>query len=149
MRFTTTAISLISLASTSLAAATAGIKSECVDPIYLTVTNSTQQSTQYTIAPNGSYSQPITGQGNSYGITKRPDYYSSSTPKFVFGWTDSTSDNLTYWSVSSVDGNPLNGTAGEGGFNVVFADPTCPEATTYDGQVHTCPDYNSFVIYLC
>lgn len=149
MRFASTAvIGLLSSASSSLAA-TAGIKSQCKEQIYLTVTDSTQQSIQYTIAPNGTYSQPLTGQGNSYGITKSPDYYSSSTPKFVFSWTDSTSDHLTYWSVSSVDGNPLNGTAGEGGFDVIFADPTCPEATTYDGKVHTCPDYNNFVIYLC
>ncbi|GAB7352678.1 hypothetical protein MBLNU459_g3040t2 [Dothideomycetes sp. NU459] len=143
-----TILSLLSLASTSFAA-TAGIKSQCNDQVYLTVTNSTQQSTQYTIAPNGTYSQPLAGSGNSYGITKDPDYYSSSTPKFVFGWTDSTSDQLTYWSVSSVDGNPLVGGAGEGGFNVVFSDPTCSGATTYDGQVHTCPDYNSVVVYLC
>ncbi|GAB7352679.1 hypothetical protein MBLNU459_g3040t1 [Dothideomycetes sp. NU459] len=124
-----TILSLLSLASTSFAA-TAGIKSQCNDQVYLTVTNSTQQSTQYTIAPNGTYSQPLAGSGNSYGITKDPDYYSSSTP-------------------NSVDGNPLVGGAGEGGFNVVFSDPTCSGATTYDGQVHTCPDYNSVVVYLC
>lgn len=134
MHFTTATAALFGLATTSLAA-TVSVKSQCNQPLYLTYTNSSNFNTQYPIAVNGSYSQPLGGKGNQFGITKDPNYFSASTPKFVFGYSDST-DKLTYWSVSAVDGNPFDGS----NFLVSASEPSCTTASTYDGQVHTCTE---------
>lgn len=132
MHFITATATLIGFASTSLAA-TAGIKSNCNQPIYLTYTDSDAHITSTTIAINGTYSQTLGGKGNQFGIAKNPDYFTPSTPKLVLGFSDST-DKLTYWSVSTVDGNP------EISFLVSASDTSCSTASTIDSQVHTCTD---------
>lgn len=132
MHFITATATLIGFASTCLAA-TSGIKNNCNQPIYLTYTDSDADIISTTIAINGTYSQTLGGKGNQFGLTKIADYFTPSTPKLILGFSDST-DLLTYWSVSTVDGNP--GIS----FLVSASDPSCSTASTIDGQVHTCTD---------
>lgn len=143
MRFNIATATLLSLASTSLAA-TVGIVSRCNQTTYVTVTNSSQASTQYKIAANGSYNQPLVGTGNAFGITLEANYFVNTTPKLIVGFSDGTTDHLTYWAVSSVDGNPF---AGLNGFVVAPSDPSCTETATLDGQVHVCTDTVSYMLF--
>lgn len=145
MQFTTVIAPLLISASTSFAA-TAGVKNNSDKTIFVTVTNSSQTSTEYTIAANGSYSQPLIGMGNVLGVTLDPNYFSSSTKKFIFGYTDSPSAKLSYWTVSNVDGDPFDGSTPDvTKFLVSASDVSCSTASTYDGQVHTCTDTVSVV----
>ena len=50
----------------------------------------------------------------------------------IFG--TSVDNTGLYWTVSSVDGDPM---AGEG-FNVTSTNDVCGQALGYDGQVHVC-----------
>ncbi|KAF1347052.1 hypothetical protein BDV97DRAFT_231835 [Delphinella strobiligena] len=145
MRFNIATAILISLASTSFAA-TVGVVSRCNRTTYVTFTNSAQVSTQYKIAPNGSYNQPLVGTGNAFGITVEANYFVPTTPKLVVGFSVGTTDHLTYWGVTFVDGNPFSGL---NGFVVAPSDPSCTETTTSDGQVHVCTYTANLVIYLC
>ncbi|KAL1297647.1 hypothetical protein AAFC00_006203 [Neodothiora populina] len=142
MRFIIGSAALLAMGSGALAAV-AGVKNLCSTTIYVTVTNSSMMSIQYTIASNGTYSQPLAGMGNQFGITTDPSYYSTQSPKFVFGFSDSTSASLTYWSITSVDGSPFDT------FLVATSEPTCTNATAYDGQVHTCTDTADIAVVLC
>lgn len=135
----TTSIALLSLASTSVAA-TVGVVNHCNENVYLTIADASQVSQQYNITVNGNYSQPLVGTNNQFGISKSSDYYAATTAKFIFGYSDDTADALTYWSVSNLNGDPLTGGAGEGGFAVIPSDSSCANTTTYDNKVYTCVD---------
>lgn len=139
---------LLSLAATSLAAL-ATVDNASGVTIYLTVTNSSQISVEHTIDAGTNYTQPLTGMGNAYGITLAPDYFSLETKKFVLGFTDSSAQNLTYWSVSNVDGNPFDGsTAGVTSFLVDTSFPSCSNTTSYDGAVHVCSDAADLILHV-
>lgn len=143
MRFSTVTLGLLSATSTALAG-TVTIQNNAKEIVYLTETLSDQTSTSSTIAVNASYSEVAAGQGKSLGITLNPNYFSPSTPKLIFGYSVDTMSGLVYWTVSSVDGNPFS--APGDGFNVEPSDPTCTNATTYDGQVHTCGSAANFTL---
>jgi len=137
------AAGLLALTTTAIAGS-ASVVNRCKEDAFLTVTLSTQQSTTHQIAgSNGSYSEPITGQGNSWGITKTNDYFSASTPKLIWGFSDAAP--TLYYTVSNVDGDPM---AGEG-FNISSTDAGCGSVTSYDGSTHTCSDSNNFTLTLC
>lgn len=144
---TVTAAGILSLATTAFAVGNAIVDNDCVESVYLTITRSDQTSTQRTIAgTNGTYSEVLSGQGNSFGVTKSADYWSSTTPKLIFGYSEGN-DGLSYWTVSTVDGDP---TAGEG-WKVAPSVSTCTSATngTMAGQVYTCTNTADLVLTLC
>lgn len=143
MHFLIATAGLLSLASTALAG-NAIVKNNCQEQIFLTITLADQSSTQQAIAGSGgSFSEPISGQGNSFGITKTSDYYSASTPKLIWGFTDSTP--TLYYSVSNVDGDPMSGET----WSVSATDGSCSSISSYDGKVYTCADTNNFTLNLC
>lgn len=143
MHFSVAAAGLLALASTALAGNSI-VKNNCAEQVYLTITDSSQSSTQYALAGNGgSYSAPISGQGNSFGITKNSDYYSASTAKLIWGFSD-TPPTL-YYSVSSVNGDPFSGES----WKLSATDGSCASVSNYDGQTNTCADSNDFTLALC
>ena len=139
MRFITTTAIVVSLVSSSFAS-TVGVVSRCNQNLYLLVSNSTVAGAPIALAPNGTYSQPLVGSGNQFGVAKDSDYYATTTAKFTFGFSVATDSHLTYWSIGTVNGDPFAGTIGGSGFLVAPSDSTCSIANTFDGQVHTCTD---------
>ena len=143
MRFSTTLAGLVALASTALAG-NAIVQNNCQEDVYLTITRADQSSTQQRLAGNGGrYSEPVSGNGNSFGLTKNADYFSASTPKLIWGFSDSPP--TVYYTVSNVNGDPF---AGEG-FNLAATDAGCGVVTGYDGATHTCADSNDFTLTTC
>ncbi|KAF1826114.1 uncharacterized protein K489DRAFT_291367, partial [Dissoconium aciculare CBS 342.82] len=105
MRFTVAAASVIAFAASS-SASLITVTNNCANSVFLTSTNSAQQ----TNGPNelkagANYVTQIVGQGNSLGVTLNSDYYSPNTAKLILG--TSTASGTLYWSVSSVNGNPF------------------------------------------
>ena len=139
-----TAASLLAIASTALAAGTATVQNNCQEQVYLTITRSDQSSTIQSLAGSGGlYSEPIANQGNSFGLTKNDQYYSASTPKLIWGFSDAAP--TLYYTVSNVDGDAF---AGES-FALSASDAGCGVVSSYDGQVHACDDGNNFTLTLC
>ncbi|GAB7347033.1 hypothetical protein MBLNU459_g3176t1 [Dothideomycetes sp. NU459] len=137
------AASLLALASTAIAG-NAIVQNNCQEQVFLTITLSDQSSTQQALAGSGGmYSEPISGQGKSFGITKSSDYYSDSTPKLIWGFSDSAP--TLYYSVSSVNGDPMSGES----WDLSPSDSSCPSVSDYSGNTETCADSNDFTLTLC
>ncbi|CAD0114825.1 unnamed protein product [Aureobasidium uvarum] len=146
MHFITyTTLSLLALA-TSATATFAQVNNNCPIPIWITITNATQQPSQYAVPINGTYLQGRSGIGNAFGLSKTSAYFSPQTPKWTLGFTDSPQDGLLYWSVINADGDAFAGLA----WRVSFSDPACPAMTAYDGGiVHTCAITANLTVTLC
>ncbi|KAI5209103.1 hypothetical protein E4T39_00962 [Aureobasidium subglaciale] len=126
----------LALASPALATF-ATVQNNCAEPVWITITNTTFQTVQYQIATNGTYTQWRVGTGNAYGLSKTSAYFSTSTPKFTLGFSDSPQRPLLYWSVINVDGDPFAGEA----WRISLSDPACTPnlLAGYDGgKVHAC-----------
>jgi len=134
---------LLALASTVMAG-TAYVRNNCQEQVFLTITRANQQSTTQAIAGSGGlYSEPISGEGNSFGITKNDQYYSPDTPKLIWGFSDAVP--TLYYTISNVDGDPM---AGES-FFLSSSQLTCDAVDSYDGATHVCDDSNDFTLTLC
>ncbi|KAI4722986.1 hypothetical protein E4T48_00784 [Aureobasidium sp. EXF-10727] len=144
MHFTTlTTASVLALASSALAGK-AAVKNNCPQDIFLTITRSDQSHTQQKLAANGGYySEQLAGQGNSYGLTKNSDYYSATTPKLIWGASDSA--GVVYYSLNDVDGNPFDGQS----VVVTGSQPNCPAVSGADGSTKACSDSNDFTLTVC
>lgn len=87
------------------------------------------------------------GSGNSVGLTKSSDYWSGNTPKFIFGYTVTSSSpyNQIWWSVNNVNGDPFVGEQ----WNI----SGCGSAgaiTTYGTNAYECADNQVTIdIYTC
>ena len=144
MHFSTaTAAGLPTLATTALAG-TANVVNQCKENVFLTITTGNQQTTTRQIAGSGGrYSAPVSGQGNSWGVTKKSDYYSASTPKLIWGFSDAPP--TLYYTVSQVNGDAFAGQS----FKLSASDAKCGTVSGYDGRTRTCADSNSFTLQLC
>jgi hypothetical protein len=143
MRFSIAITGLATLVSTAIAG-TAIVQNNCSEQVFLTITRGDQSSSQKALAGNGGrYSEPISGNGNSFGVTKSSEYYSPNTPKLIWGFSDSAP--TLYYSVSAVDGNPFNGQK----FQLSASDAACGVVNNFDGAVKACADKNDFTLTLC
>ncbi|KAL1304136.1 hypothetical protein AAFC00_000564 [Neodothiora populina] len=143
MRFQQVIASLALIAGTAVAGS-AVVQNNCNEEVWLTITRADQSSTQQKLAGNGGrYSEQISGQGNSFGLTKNADYYSASTPKLIWGFSDS--NPTLYYSVSSVNGDPF---AGEK-FQLSATDGNCAQVNSYTSFTYTCADSNTFTLATC
>ncbi|KAI5249776.1 hypothetical protein E4T43_00613 [Aureobasidium subglaciale] len=145
--FALTSAIFVALASPVLAAF-ATVQNNCAEPVWITITNTTFQPVQYQIATNGTYTQWRVGTGNAYGLSKTSAYFSTSTPKFTLGFSDSPQDSLLYWSVINANGDPFAGEA----WRISLSDPACTPnlLTGYDGgKVHACGVANNLTVTLC
>jgi hypothetical protein len=139
--------SLVALAG-SASAAFATVQNICPETVWITITNSTWSPIQYPIPTNGTYAQWRSGTGNAFGLSKTSAYFSTQTPKFTFGFSDSPIDHLLYWSVINVNGDPF---AGES-WHISLSDTTCTPnpLSGYDGgAVHACGDAANITVTLC
>ena len=137
----TTVAAFTALASTALATGSVVVKNNCGNAVFLTRTGSNQQSSQSQINPGGSYSQTISGQGNSWGVTTSSDYYSPNTAKLIWGWSDSA--GTVYYSLNTVDGSPFSTV------DIVSSDSSCPAVTSPDGKTVTCGDGATLTLNVC
>ncbi|KAF2154181.1 hypothetical protein K461DRAFT_277283 [Myriangium duriaei CBS 260.36] len=134
---------LSALAATAFAG-TANVVNRCNQPAYLTITRSDQTTQTYTLAAGqGQYHEVIKGQGNSYGVTLDPNYYSPNTPKLIWGVSDVPP--TLYYSVNTVDGNPFANL----GFSLVTSDSTCSGVNSPDARTRTCGDGAQLTLNLC
>jgi hypothetical protein len=105
MHLPTTTLSLLITSTTALS--TQEVWNWCADPFYLVNVNSTGSTTgPLKIAPGGGdWTTPITGVGNSLGVSINDQFWSSNTSKLV--WGSSTDAGILYWTVSNVNGDPF------------------------------------------
>ncbi|KAG9939767.1 hypothetical protein KCU98_g19322, partial [Aureobasidium melanogenum] len=82
--------------ATSASATFAQVNNNCPVPVWITITNATQQPSQYAIPIDGTYLQERSGVGVAFGLSKTSAYFSPSTAKFTLGFTDSPQDSLLY-----------------------------------------------------
>ncbi|KAG9694900.1 hypothetical protein KCU81_g3174, partial [Aureobasidium melanogenum] len=146
MHFFAYAVTSLLAYATSASATFAQVNNNCPVPVWITITNATQQPSQYAIPIDGEYIQGRSGVGVAFGLSKTSAYFSPNTPKFTLGFTDSPSDSLLYWSVINADGDPF---AGEP-WRVSLSDPSCAPLTAYDGgMVHACSILANLTVTLC
>jgi hypothetical protein len=106
MHATSLTSSLLAFASTALAVSSQAVLNNCGESVWLTVTNSTQQTTgPFEVKSTGAWEGPIVGAANSLGVTKNDQFWSADTSKLILGTT--TSSGTLYWSVNDVNGNPV------------------------------------------
>ncbi|KAK6439288.1 hypothetical protein LTR95_004506 [Oleoguttula sp. CCFEE 5521] len=139
MQITATALSaILTLATSTHALSHQAVLNICNETLYLTYINSNKPTAgPFPLLAFANTELPITGVGNSLGVSKSDQYWSPQTPKLILG--TSTDNGILYWSVSYVDGDPFAGqkvavtSAGR------VAD-VCQNSTGYDGKVHACQD---------
>lgn len=146
MHFFAFATASILALATSASATFAQVNNNCAVPVWITITNATQQPSQYAIPIDGTYLQGRSGVGNAFGLSKTSAYFSPSTPKWTLGFTDSPTDSLLYYSVINADGDPFAGQS----WRVALSDPSCASLTAYDGGVvHACSISANLTVTLC
>ncbi|KAF2221088.1 hypothetical protein BDZ85DRAFT_23949 [Elsinoe ampelina] len=143
MQLTTTLTLLTAALASTAAAGNAVVWNRCTDTIYLTITRANQQSTTRPIASGQRYTETIANQGNSFGVTRNPDYFSPNTPKLIWGF--SNAPPTLYYSVSQVNGDPFAGAK----FRLKSSDGNCQAITGYDGRTRTCGSNNDYTLVAC
>jgi hypothetical protein len=146
MHFVAYATASLLALTTSVSATFAQVNNNCPVPVWITITNSIQQPSQYAVPINGTYLQTRSGIGNAFGLSKTSAYFSPTTPKWTLGFTDSPQDQLLYWSVINASGDPFAGQP----WSVVLSDPSCAPLTAYDGgRIHACGIAANLTVTLC
>ncbi|KAK6434409.1 hypothetical protein LTR95_009413, partial [Oleoguttula sp. CCFEE 5521] len=109
MHFTTKNIlAIIALTTSTHALSHQVVLNNCNETLYLTYVNSTKSTTGPSpLLAFANAELTIIGVGNSLGVSKSDQYWSSQTPKLILG--TSTDNGILYWSVSYVDGDPFAG----------------------------------------
>jgi hypothetical protein len=106
------ALLLTTLLTTSTTAlSTQEVWNWCADPLFVVNVNSTGSVTgpDKLVPGGGNWTSPILGSGNSLGVARTDQYWSTNTSKLI--WGTSTDANALYWTVSNVDGDPFAGGA--------------------------------------
>lgn len=96
---TFTAAGLATIAA-SVSASSVQVNNYCDTPCWITLVNSTYGSSQFELGSGQAWVENISGAGNSLGLTKTADYWSSSTPKLILGTTIDSAK--LWWSVNDV-----------------------------------------------
>ena len=116
------------------------VKDYCRENVFLYLANASATTGPFELASGTAFIHNITGEGISVGVVKNVnDYWSASGPKLVLGASASASQAVLYWTINSVNGDPMKGET----FSVTSegkVDDVCGHATSYDGQVHACAD---------
>lgn len=100
MHFLNTITFGVAALAASASASSLEVNNYCSQSLWLNFVNSSQGYSQTELKSGTAFLQDISGKGNSLGVTKSSDYYSSKTAKFILG---TTIDNaLLWWSVSNV-----------------------------------------------
>jgi len=141
MHFSTITVASILALASSAVAGRAVVHNNCDQDLYLTIARGNgARPPQVKIPKNGGeWSEDYQGVGNSLGITKNANFYSASTPKLVFGYSDQPP--TVYYSVSNQDGNiglpwHLDGSG------------SCPDFKTVSGT-KACGDNEWLYLYVC
>ncbi|KAK5127220.1 hypothetical protein LTR85_008582 [Meristemomyces frigidus] len=147
MRSFITTASLLAYA-TSAYATNYIVKDYCTENVFLFFANSSLTTEPFELASGEAYTHDITGSGISVGVVKNADdYWSATGPKLILGTTANETEAELYWTVSSVDGDPMKGE----GFSVTSdgrVPNVCGNATSYDGLVHACADDGNVTLSL-
>lgn len=136
-----TSLAVVSTIAATALAGSASVVNKCNHDIFLTISEPNKASTQHTIKAGAKFTQPVVGSGNSWGLTNNANYYSASTPKLIWGWSDSS--NTVYYSVNTVDGNPYSK------FSLNTNDSKCSNVNSPDARTRTCPSSADFTLTTC
>jgi len=111
------------------------VQNYCHESIWLTFANVTETRPSEVLPSGEAYVSNLEGENKSLGVTwNESDYWTADGKKLILG--ASISNNLLYWTISSVNGDPFAGD----GFKVTSNGNVCGNATTVDGQYHVCDD---------
>lgn len=83
MHFLTSVSLVLAMASSTLAAGHASIVNRCSSTVYLTINRPGVFGSPVALKSGKTYSEEYEGTGNSLGVTKNSNFYSSSTPKLI------------------------------------------------------------------
>lgn len=146
MHFFITIAAGLALISSALATGQAKVVNNCAYPIYITINRPGVFGTAKKFNAHSTYSEAIKGTGNSIGITKNANFYSSGTPKLILGYSDQSP--TLYYSVNHQDGT-LTFASPSPGFKLT-ANGGCPGSNGYNnGKTLTCNNKNSILVTLC
>ena len=124
------------------------VKDYCQEDVFLYFADPTTTTGPFELASGQAYVHNITGEGISVGVVKNAnDYWSSNGSKLILGMSASEAQGVLYWSLTSVNGDPMKGET----FGVTSDGETidvCGHATAYDGQVHGCADNGNVTLTL-
>lgn len=146
----TTAISLLVYA-TSAYATDYIVKDSCPENVFLYFADSSETMGPFELPSSEAYIHNISGSGLSVGVVKNSeDYWSATGPKLIFGVTANQTEAELYWTISSVDGDPMQGES----FSVTSdgrVSNVCGNATSYSTEVHACADDGNvtLTLWLC
>ncbi|KAK5116749.1 hypothetical protein LTR62_007423 [Meristemomyces frigidus] len=118
---------------------------QCSGTISLAKTESDQSAELLSIGPGRSISQSLVNTGNSLGVSLSSNYYATTTPKLILGYTVNTANGLTHYSVGTVDGNPFAPLA----FDLSTSDGSCEGTNTADGVTYQCSDSTDLIFTAC
>ncbi|KAK4540797.1 hypothetical protein LTR36_008874 [Oleoguttula mirabilis] len=137
--FIITATGLLACASSAYATNYI-IKDYCTEKVYLYFADSSATTGPFELDSGEAFTQKITGSGHSIGVVNNTsDYWSATGPKCILGVTANETEAELYWTISTVDGDCLQGKS----FSVTSegrVPDVCGTTTSYDGEVHACAD---------
>lgn len=137
-------LSMIPLISGGLAQSITTANS-CSETIYLAKDDADYDSEIISIGTGSSFGVSLSGTGNSIGVSLVSDFWATTTPKLILGYTVDTTSALTYYSVGTVDGNPFASL----GFSVTSNNAACEGTTSANGVTYACPDSSSLTFTAC
>jgi len=142
--FTTAATAILAYAVAAYATEYI-VKDYCQEDVFLYVADPTGTSAPIKLPSGQAYIHQITGLGNSLGVVKQAsDYWSATGAKLILGTSRNATEDILYWTLSHVNGDPMNHeTFGVGSSRNGQEENVCENATSYDGNdgvVHACPD---------
>jgi hypothetical protein len=146
MHFVATITATLAVASSALALGQAKVVNNCKSSVWLTINRPGVFGQAKEFKSKATYHETYKGTGNSIGITKSSDFYSASTPKLIFGYSDQSP--TVFYSVAAQDGAPSFGSPSPG-FKLT-ATGNCPGSNGYNnGKTLTCSDAQSITVTLC
>ncbi|KAK5693172.1 hypothetical protein LTR97_010648 [Elasticomyces elasticus] len=119
------------------------IKNNCPQTVYIVYSNEQYKSASATLSSGKGLGIILSGLGYSVGLSKDPNFYSTSVPKLILGYSVNSDQDLIYYSLAPDFGNPLQGQS------VSIAGDGCPSVNSADGKTYACAVTRALTYTLC
>lgn len=142
MGFLNTAISLVATITFVLAQddPLINVYNECSYPVWI---DSTTFGGVAEFPAGDGFTQSLSALGNSVGVATNAEYFATTTPKLIFGFSVDSTSEILYYSVTTVDGDPFTT------FSVTGSNSECTTVTSPNGVTYACPATSSLLLTVC
>ncbi|KAJ4352549.1 uncharacterized protein N0V89_007898 [Didymosphaeria variabile] len=149
MRFTTL-LGLSAAAAPALAASTASLYvtndcSESVYVVYATDASGSYVQGQKTLTTGTGFQVILAGLGYSVGFSTDSNYYATTTPKLIMGYSVNSDDSLLYYSITTDVGNPFASQS----WSLTSDNDACTSVSSPNGVTYACPAGSFLFFNLC